>query len=171
MIQHMTETRDQRTQRKIICLKWMQPTKNCSKKLWRLDGVLPSVCWYKAPKLTQTKLASGSETPGWQDMECLSERAQTTEQNHKAKRGLISSFLLPLVMLWKMETLPTQQCQEGSTAEMGTPQWNGKGFRVSEAESPLTTPPQISPTTATPQTLPWTLSDVKRSYSWTKWTK
>lgn len=79
-------------------------------------------------------------------MQCLSERAQTTEQNYKAKKGLISSFLLPLVMLWKMETLPTQQCQEGSSTDMGTPQWNGKVFRVSEAESPLTTTPQTSPT-------------------------
>lgn len=136
----------------------------------KVDGVLPSVCWYKALKLTHTRLTSGPKTLGWQDMKFVSEKAQTTEQNHKAKKGLISSLLLPLVMLWKMETLPTQQCQEGSTTEMGTPQWN-EGFRVSEAESPLTTPPQTSPTTATPQTLPWTLRDVRRAYSWTKPTK
>lgn len=79
-------------------------------------------------------------------MQFVSEKAQTksktTEQNHKTKKGLMSSIMisLPLVMLWKMETLPTQQCQEGSTTEMGTPQWNGKVFRVNEAESPLRTP-------------------------------
>lgn len=53
---------------------------------------------------------------------------------------------------------------------MGTPQQDGKVFGVNEAEPPLTTP-QTSPTPATPQTLPRTLSDVRRFYSWTKRTK
>lgn len=104
------------------CLKWMQPRNNCCKKLWRLMGSCHQCCWYKALKLTQTKLTPGPKTPGCQDTQFVSERAQTTEQNHKAKKGLISSLLLLLVMLWKMETPPTQQCyRDGNTST----EWEG----------------------------------------------
>lgn len=90
----------------------------------KVDGVVPSVCVYKALQLTQTKLTSAPKTQGSQNAQFVSERAQTTEQNHKAKKGLISSLLLTLVMLWKMETLPTQQCQEGRDGNTSM-EWEG----------------------------------------------
>lgn len=127
------------------------------------------MCGYKALKLTQTKLTSAPKTLGFQDMQFVSERAQKTKQNHKAKKGLISSLLLPLADGNSSNSaVPGRQHNRDGNTSM---EWEGFQSQWSRITSIKEHNQQPSPTTATPQTLPCTLRDARRSYSWTKPTK